>query len=82
VALKGKEDRILAATPEGNALTRDEQDRMCRDKRKFKKEKDAINAVVEGKRNGRLLNARVYRCPVCTKWHITSARLPEFRKAG
>lgn len=62
----------MAATAEGNALTREQQDRMCRNKRKFDKEGPALDFAVYCQRKGAFgpAGGRVYRCPVCTKYHV------------
>lgn len=67
----------MAATAEGNRLTRAEQDKMCRNKRKFRREIDAIDHAIRSFRRGALqTTGRVYRCPVCPGWHVTSHQQP------
>lgn len=64
----------MAATAEGNALTREQQDRMCRSKKKFRKQGDAIDSVIRSRQRGLIATSgRVYKCPVCTHYHVTSA---------
>jgi hypothetical protein len=61
----------MAATAEGNALSKAERERMCRGKRKFRREGDAIMAIARGQRSGRFAQGcRVYRCRVCPSWHV------------
>jgi hypothetical protein len=51
--------------------TRDEQQRMCTSKRRYRTQGDALDAAllvgVERRR-------QAYLCPLCRHWHLTSAR--------
>lgn len=67
----GQDGQHMAATTEGNQLSREEQDRMCRNKRRYRRENDALMAVVQARSRFRDGAGRVYRCPVCSAWHIT-----------
>jgi hypothetical protein len=60
----------MAATAQGNALTRTEQDKMCRNKKRFRREGQAIEAAVRTQRFGAFGRSRVYRCPVCSGYHV------------
>lgn len=62
----------MAATPAGEALTREQRDKMCRSKRRFDREGKALSWVVECLRRGVFAAGRVYRCPVCSGYHVTS----------
>jgi hypothetical protein len=67
----------VAATTEGNALSPAERHRVCGGKRKYDREGRAIAAVIQLRQSRRIgpLQGRVYRCPVCTKYHVTTAPL-------
>lgn len=45
---------------------------MCTSKRPFLKEGKAIDFVIAAERRGAMVRGRVYRCPVCLRYHITS----------
>jgi hypothetical protein len=62
----------MAQTAEGNQLSAEERKRMCSNKRRFGSESAAIMSAIDWQRRGVLSRGRVYRCTVCTKWHITS----------
>jgi hypothetical protein len=64
----------MAATAAGNALSREEQDRMCRDKRRFRSEPDALRSAIRSRRRGGYLGGRVYMCPVCGGYHVSTSR--------
>ena len=50
--------------------TRDERNRMCVSKRRYRSEGDALEAAaVVGVERRR----KAYRCPICGYWHLTSA---------
>lgn len=48
---------------------------MCRTKRRYRKEGDAIAAVVAKKMRGSMHRGRVFHCPVCSGYHITTVPL-------
>jgi len=62
----------MAATAEGNALTPAQRAAMCRNKKRFAREGDAINFVIQCRRRGMFIEGRVYKCPVCVGYHVTS----------
>lgn len=67
----------MAATAQGNALTPEQRAKMCGNKRRFAREGLAIAFAIQAQRRGAMRHGRVYRCPVCTKYHVTSqASLP------
>jgi hypothetical protein len=62
----------MAQTAEGNRLTPKDRARMCTSKKRFAKEGDAINFVIQCRRRGMFHEGRVYKCPVCIGYHVTS----------
>jgi len=62
----------MAQTAEGNALTPQERARMCTSKRRFVKEGLAMDFVVKCIQRRVFPRGRVYKCPVCAGWHVTS----------
>lgn len=62
----------MSATKEGDALSPEQQVKMCKSKRRFKKEGQAITAAAEWAAKGVFLGGRVYRCPVCNGHHVTT----------
>lgn len=49
--------------------TREERDRMCTGKRRYRSAADALEAaMLAGVERAR----KAYRCPVCGRWHLTS----------
>lgn len=63
----------MAATPEGNALSRQEQHKMCRSKKRYRNESEAIDAVIRAQRRGQASRGRVYRCQICAGYHVSPA---------
>ncbi len=62
----------MAQTAEGNALTPQERARMCTSKRRFVKEGPALDFVARARSRGAFNGGRVYKCPVCVGYHVTS----------
>jgi hypothetical protein len=62
----------MAQTAEGNQLTPQERARMCTSKKRFAKEGLAIAFVVRCQQRGMFTGGRVYKCPVCVHYHVTS----------
>lgn len=62
----------MAQTAEGNALTPQERARMCTSKRRFIKQGLAIDFVAKCRARGVFNGGRVYKCPVCVGYHVTS----------
>lgn len=54
--------------------TRDEQQRMCTGKRRYRSQGDALDAALL---LGLERRRKAYACPLCGHWHLTSA--PEKR---
>lgn len=52
--------------------TRDERDRMCTSKRRYRTQADALDAALLA---GATRERAAYLCPLCGKWHLTSAPL-------
>lgn len=51
--------------------TREEQVHSCSRKRRYKSEADALDAALLC---GIERTRKAYRCPLCQRWHLTSAR--------
>jgi hypothetical protein len=51
--------------------TRDEQQRMCTSKRRYRTQGDALDAALLAGFDRR---RQAYLCPLCRHWHLTSAR--------
>jgi hypothetical protein len=49
--------------------TREERQRMCTRKRKFRSQGDALDAALIA---GIERRRKAYLCPVCGQWHLTS----------
>lgn len=50
--------------------TREERERMCTRKRRYRSQGEALDAAaVAGVERRR----KAYRCPICGHWHLTSA---------
>lgn len=62
----------MAATAAGNALSAEERKRMCSGKKKFAREGEAVDWVILCRRRGVFPGGRVYKCTVCSKYHVTS----------
>lgn len=62
----------MAQTAEGNALTPQERARMCTSKRRFPKEGPAMDFFARCRARGVFSGGRVYKCPVCNGYHVTS----------
>lgn len=65
----------MAATTEGNRLTEDQRQKMCRGKKRFRREGDAIFAAARAMAEAPGRWRRVYRCPVCAGYHIAHEEL-------
>ncbi len=50
--------------------TRDERDRMCTRKRRYRTQADALDAA---SLVGFARERTAYRCPLCGFWHLTSS---------
>lgn len=73
----------MAQTAEGNALTAEQRAKMCKNKKRFDREGKAIDFAIQAQRRGAMRHGRVYRCPVCTGYHVTSqASLPTEPRAA
>jgi hypothetical protein len=62
----------MSATPEGRLLTPQQRHAMCKSKRRFAKQNEAIDFTISCRKRGVFAGGRVYRCPVCAGWHVTS----------
>lgn len=47
------------------------RDKACSSKNRYLDEEDALEALEACERHGRR-NLRIYRCPYCDGWHLTS----------
>lgn len=45
----------------------------CAQKRHFRSEHDALDAIEDGNLQDGELQLRSYKCPYCTNWHLSSA---------
>jgi hypothetical protein len=59
---------------DGRALSPAEQDKMCRNKKHFRREEDAIWSAIRSQQYGGYVRGRVYRCPVCRGYHVSTAK--------
>lgn len=50
--------------------TRDERQRMCVRKRRYRSQGDALDAAVV---LGLARQREAYHCPLCRQWHLTSS---------
>jgi len=50
--------------------TREERERMCSSKRRYKTQADALDAVLV---LGMERRRKAYLCPLCKRWHLTSS---------
>jgi hypothetical protein len=50
--------------------TRDERQRMCVRKRRYRSQGDALDAAVV---LGLARQRQAYLCPLCRQWHLTSS---------
>jgi hypothetical protein len=62
----------MSATPEGRLLTPQQRHAMCKSKKRFAEQNAAINFTIKCRQNGVFAGGRVYVCPVCAGWHVTS----------
>lgn len=62
----------MAATAEGNQLAEEQRRKMCQNKRRFRRENDALMFLIRCRQRGVFAAGRVYRCPVCGGHHVTS----------
>lgn len=66
----------MAQTAEGNQLTPQERARMCTSKKRFAKQGPAMDFVARCQARGVFNGGRVYKCPVCIGYHVTSQTAP------
>ncbi len=65
----------MSATP--GKVTPKERRKMCTGKRRYPTEGRAMNGAISSVRHGYMGAARVYHCPLCDGYHLTSRlRLP------
>lgn len=64
----------MSATPEGRLLTPQQRHAMCKSKRRFAEQNAAIDFTISCRQRGVFVSGggRVYSCPVCAGWHVTS----------
>jgi hypothetical protein len=60
----------VAQTAEANALTQQQRNTICKNRRRFKRESEAITWVARRRHFEGAKAGRVYRCPVCPGYHV------------
>lgn len=61
-------------------LSSDQRRRMCSGKRRYPSEARAMNTAIRALHREQATGLRVYRCPVCDGYHLTSRLRPEGRR--